>query len=327
MPLSWQQGKGRGMMGMMNARKGMMGWNMMRKMSGMMGNRAGKSGSYGRRLEGPTILDFLSSSDHLTTLSQVVKRSGLSDALSKLGPLTLFAPSNEAFEAVPDDTLQKLLVNDEFIPHLQDLLLHHIVANDGWTSDYLRDGQILHAVNEEPLFVFGSPLIINEAQVEDPDNGASNGIVHTLDGVLVPSWVGHSIADRVASDAELSTLLSAVLLAGLESDLEGGLWTLLAPTNEAFDHLPADSIEFLASDAGIDTLRRILLYHFIEGVYSSTEFRDGQQIATAEGGFVLVSIDHYLFFDDSTPVEVDILSNNGILHKINLVLDPDYNAR
>jgi uncharacterized surface protein with fasciclin (FAS1) repeats len=103
-------------------------------------------------------------------------RAGLADALSGPGPLTLFAPNDEAFGTVPDFLLELLLTNDEFIPHLQDLLLYDLLAGEVFAID-LFDGLVATTLNGEDVTITLPPIAVNGNKVIDSDNVASNGVV------------------------------------------------------------------------------------------------------------------------------------------------------
>jgi transforming growth factor-beta-induced protein len=178
------------------------------------------------------------------------------------------------------------------------------------------------AANGETLLVTLPPIRVNGNKVKSADNDVRNGVVHIIEGVLIPSWVSNSIADRVIGASDLSTLLSLVVLAKLDDALAGaGELTLLAPTNDAFAKLPADVVEFLVSSKGKKTLKNILLYHVVPGIFVSSELSNGITVDTLSGAFVTVSTNP-VKFNGSGVVEVDILANNGVVHKIDTVLDP-----
>jgi hypothetical protein len=98
---------------------------------------------------------------------------------------------------------------------------------------------------------------------------------------------------------------------------------LVAPTNAAFAKLSSDAADFLTSDAGKDTLVSVLLYHVFPGVIVSTELTDGSKIRTVQGEFVNVRVGP-IMFNNARAVEVDILANNGVIHKIDTVLIPSH---
>ena len=269
-----------------------------------------------------TIVDFVVNNRELTSLTAAVVQAGLVEALAGSGPLTLFAPNNGAFGALPSDLVDSLLTNDEFIPQLADLLLYHVLSGAFFARD-LSDDLTVTALNGEDLLITLPPIAVNGNKVVSADNGVSNGVVHVIDGVLIPSWVGNSLAARVAAENDLSTLLSLVILASLDGVLAGpGALTVVAPINSAFAKLPQDVVAFLTSPGGKSTLVRILTYHVFPGIFTSDRLADGLLIETVEGGSVTVTLDP-VKFNDAKAVEVDILANNGVVHKIDMVLDPD----
>lgn len=124
------------------------------------------------------------SPDH-TTLVAALKQAGLVDALSNAGPFTVFAPTNSAFNKVPAATLKDLM-KDENKEKLIDILQYHVYVG-GLSTELMADGQILNQVN-------GGNLKIQKVDGKVTVNGAniitsipaSNGIVHVVDGVLLP---------------------------------------------------------------------------------------------------------------------------------------------
>jgi len=135
---------------------------------------------------------------------------------------------------------------------------------------------------------------------------------------------GKTLTDIVIAEDDLSTLLSLVLLVGLEDALaSSAALTVVAPTNKAFAKLPVDVVAFLTSPEGADELTQILTYHVFANVFSSDKLKDGLKIPTLEGGKVVVSLKGGVFFNDAEAVEVDFFASNGVLHKIDAVLDPN----
>jgi transforming growth factor-beta-induced protein len=261
----------------------------------------------------------------LTTLTAAVVRAGLVDALNSEGPLTLFAPDNEAFADVPADIANQLFLDDDFIPQLVDLLLYHVLGGEFLAAE-LELTTSLFALNVEELFFASPPLTVNGNNVVSGNNIVSNGVVHIIDAVLIPSWVFNSLTDRINSatdifgDADLSTLSSLLVVAGI--DLSGpSALTVVGPTNAAFDLLGPAELARLITPAGLTDLTRILTYHVFFGILTSTILVDGF-VSTLEGGFVEV-FTNPLMFNTANAVEVDILANNGVLYKIDQVLNPD----
>lgn len=121
----------------------------------------------------------------LSTLVKAVTAADLVETLQGKGPYTVFAPTNEAFAEI-QDTVDTLLEPDNK-SDLTDVLTYHVVPGSYPAAD-LEDGQKLKTVQGEDLTVSveGGEVKVNDAVVVKPDVDASNGVVHVIDGVLVP---------------------------------------------------------------------------------------------------------------------------------------------
>jgi uncharacterized surface protein with fasciclin (FAS1) repeats len=256
----------------------------------------------------------------LSTLLAAVLRAGLADALTDPGPLTLFAPTNNAFTTVPADIATLLFEEDEFIPHLRDLLIYHVLAGEFFAADLAAS--MPAALNGEEVTISLDPLRVNGIAVSDGDNDVSNGVVHIIDtGVLTPSWVSNTLADRANSESDLSTLGALLVAANVDLSAPGS-FTLLAPTNDAFAALPQETVDFLTDPENVSDLVRVLAYHVLVGVFTSTELTPGPLPTFVAGAMVMVATDPVVTFNNAGVVKVDILARNGVLHKIDEVLEP-----
>jgi uncharacterized surface protein with fasciclin (FAS1) repeats len=121
----------------------------------------------------------------LSTLVKAVTAADLAKTLQGTGPYTVFAPTNEAFEALGDDLDQLLEPSSK--GELGEVLTYHVVEGDVKAAD-LEDGQKLETVQGEELTVSidGDEVKINDATVVQADVPAANGTVHVIDGVLTP---------------------------------------------------------------------------------------------------------------------------------------------
>ena len=130
------------------------------------------------------IVDLAVATPDLSTLVAALKAGGLVDTLSGSFQYTVFAPTNEAFDALPAGVLANLL-EPENKAQLVDLLLYHVAAGDVHAKD-LVDMEMLTTVEGKSLTVriSGSDIFINSAKVTAADNEASNGVVHIIDTVL-----------------------------------------------------------------------------------------------------------------------------------------------
>jgi transforming growth factor-beta-induced protein len=273
-----------------------------------------------------TLFKLVTMTPSLSTLQAALVRAGLDGVLdSDTVSLTVFAPNNDAFGMVHPDIASLLFNNDAFIPHLTNLLLYHVLGTQITTNQHaMFNGRFLDALNGESLAVTRPNLEINGNLLIARNIMASNGVANIIDGVLFPSWVSNSITDRVVADSDLSTLLALVGLAGLGDALRApGMLTLVAPTNSAFAKLLTSTVTFLTSAPGLKDLTDILLYHVFPDIFVSSELSDGLMIDTLEGGKVMVSNNATgIFFNYAMVVQADILTNNGVVHKIDSVLNP-----
>lgn len=128
----------------------------------------------------------VSSPDH-STLVSAVQAAGLAETLSGPGPYTVFAPTNAAFSALPAGTLDNLLqpANKQ---QLAGILTYHVVSGKLMSSQ-LSDGQKVKTVNGQELTVSikDGKVMINGANVTAADLEASNGVIHVIDAVVLPS--------------------------------------------------------------------------------------------------------------------------------------------
>lgn len=125
------------------------------------------------------------SPDH-TTLVAAVKAAGLLDVLASPGPYTVFAPTNAAFDKLPKGTVEELL-KPENNAKLRRILHHHVMTSV-YEVDELKDGEVLSMVDGTPVTVSkkAGDTFIGDAKILGSAR-ASNGLVHIVDAVLVPS--------------------------------------------------------------------------------------------------------------------------------------------
>jgi len=133
------------------------------------------------------IVETAVATPELSTLVTAVTQAELAATLQNDGPFTVFAPTNEAFAALPTETLETLLL-PENIEDLQSVLTYHVVPG-AITSDQLTDGMQVVTVNGETITigVTADGVSINgSANVAIADIETSNGVVHVIESVLLP---------------------------------------------------------------------------------------------------------------------------------------------
>merc|ERR1712166_876994 len=135
----------------------------------------------------PNIVELAQSVDDLSTLVAAVVAGDLVETLSSPGPFTVFAPTNEAFAALPEGTLPFLL-QPENKGTLVDILTYHVVSGKVLSTD-LAPSQDVSTVQGDTLLIKArdGAVTVNGRNVVAADNEAKNGVAHIIDGVLLPT--------------------------------------------------------------------------------------------------------------------------------------------
>jgi uncharacterized surface protein with fasciclin (FAS1) repeats len=265
-----------------------------------------------------TILDIALERQDLSTLVTAVVRAQLDEVLGRPGPFTLFAPSDTAFDLLPVGISEKLFTDDDFIPHLRDLLLHHLVLEEYKRLDFSNNLE-LTTLTTETVTINRVPLRVDGIRFSDADLDAVNGVAHVIPQILTPSWMINSLFDRVVADSQLSTLLRLAQIA--QFDLSSvGAFTLLAPTNAAFDRLGPIALAALTTNQ--PELKSLLDHHVLLGVWTVAELTPGGDYETVAGTTVNVQVTptSVTFGTNANLAEFGLLANNGLMFKITEVL-------
>ena len=132
-----------------------------------------------------TIVDIAVGDGRFETLVAALQAADLVDTLQGSGPFTVFAPTDDAFAKLPNGTVETLLGD---VPALTDILLYHVVSGNVKASDVVALDSATTVQGETvSITVDGSTVSINDAQILITDIEASNGTIHVIDTVLVPS--------------------------------------------------------------------------------------------------------------------------------------------
>lgn len=132
-----------------------------------------------------TLAELVESGDSFNTLEQAIQAAGLEETLNEPGPYTVFAPTDEAFAALPPEVLDQLLL-PENQETLRQVLTYHVVPGSV-TSPSITPGEV-DTVAGEPVSIEDNAgaITVDGASVVQPDIIASNGVVHAIDQVLLP---------------------------------------------------------------------------------------------------------------------------------------------
>ncbi|HKK73426.1 MAG TPA: fasciclin domain-containing protein [Saprospiraceae bacterium] len=269
------------------------------------------------------LVQLAGETESLSTLVTAIEAAGLGETLSGEGPFTVFAPTNEAFAALPDGTLEMLL-KPENKESLAAILKYHVVSGAVMSTD-LSDGQTAKTVQGEKVVIkTEGGVSVNGAAVTAADVSASNGVVHIIDEVILPpSMQPKNIVQLAMANEELSTLVAAVKAAGLVNTLSGkGPFTVFAPTNAAFEALPEGTLEALLKPENKDQLTAILTYHVVPAKVMSSDLSNGQTAATVQGENVTVNLTDGVKISGANVVAADVDASNGVVHVIDQVILP-----
>jgi len=286
----------------------------------------------------PNIVELAQSVHDLSTLVTAVVAGDLVDTLSGKGKFTVFAPTNDAFAALPAGTVESLL-KPENKDELVDILTYHVLSEEVLSTSVLDktyskktvEGKSVQIKSSRHGFSVG-PRDAAESDffaVAKADNVASNGIVHVINGVLLPPLP--NIVELAESVADLSTLVSAVVAGDLADTLSGtGPFTVFAPTNDAFGALPAGTLDTLMKPENKGQLVDILTFHVVPQKSFAKDLDLFQALTTVEGkplhvqkwgGVVKVGAS-LTSADLKTVTGADNEASNGVVHVIDGVLLP-----
>jgi len=139
-----------------------------------------------------TIVDVAVGAGTFTTLVAAVTAAGLVETLSGEGPFTVFAPTDEAFAALPDGLVEALLL-PENVGALAAILTYHVIGAEVPSAD-VAPGAVTTVQGEDiTISAEGDALKVNEATIVAVDVKADNGVIHVIDGVLVPPSIDPSV--------------------------------------------------------------------------------------------------------------------------------------
>jgi len=258
----------------------------------------------------------------------------------------VFAPTNDAFNALPAGVLDNLL-KPENKQELADILTYHVLPTQVKSTDLQLfqavttvEGKSVHVIKLGHHVRVGASL--NSLQnVVAADNLATSGVAHIIDGVLLPpatlskalsgeSSPTQNLVELCESTPSLSTLTAALVAADLTDVLSDASkkFTVFAPTNDAFNALPAGVLDNLLKPENKQELADILTYHVLPTQVKSTDLQLFQAVTTVEGKSVhVIKLGHHVRVGASlnslqNVVAADNLATSGVAHIIDGVLLP-----
>lgn len=279
-----------------------------------------------------TIAEIVSGDTSFSFLLAAAVKAGLDGALAGTSPLTVFAPTNNAFRAAGYATAASVSAEDAST--LSSILLYHILDGTVEASD-VPAGPNASVTTKGGLAVYAtsnsSGVFINGIQVTEADITASNGVIHVIGSVLIPP--SGNIVETAVATPDFSYLVAAVLRAStgttdVAAALSGpGPLTVFAPTNQAFINAGFTTIDDV-NNADPDELAAILTYHVIAARVFSSDLTNGLQPATLNGGTVTINLGTGATVTGagnataSNITATNIVATNGVIHVIDQVLLP-----
>jgi transforming growth factor-beta-induced protein len=265
-----------------------------------------------------SIAEIASNNEDFSILVEALIKTDLASTMSEPGTFTVFAPDNNAFNALFSE-MGVSGIQDIPAEALRPILLYHVLGETK-TSDMIMDGYYssLSPAQGRTVSMFigtGDGVTINgAATVTMADIEATNGVIHAIDAVILPP----TIVDIAIQNSDFETLVSAVVdadLAGTLSD-PAGSFTVFAPTDDAFAALGGN----VPSD-----LTPILLYHVLGSPVFSDEISSGTVSSLNQDDpdiAVEVSDMGVKLNGSANVIAVDIVGTNGVIHVIDQVLVP-----
>jgi uncharacterized surface protein with fasciclin (FAS1) repeats len=265
------------------------------------------------------VIEFLEGEGNFTLLLTALREAELVNTLGGLEG-TLFAPTDEAFNELPDRVLSELLGDPE---QLAFVLKYHVVEgqvfssqlSDGLTVASLAGPELVFAIDEDMSF------FVNESEIVAVDAVAGPAVIHTINQVLVPEIQNKpTILELANSTEDLTLLATAVRIAELSELLESeGPYTVFAPVNTAFTRLGPDLPRLLLNP---EELAQILAFHVVEGAITSDQLAAGF-VETLGGDLIEIK----QFENGSFTVggaellATDVEASNGVVHTVDSVLE------
>jgi uncharacterized surface protein with fasciclin (FAS1) repeats len=293
------------------------------------------------------IVDIAAQNNNFDTLHSAIVAAGLADTLASANAqYTVFAPTDAAFgnfgEANPD-LLAAALADPKGA--LTTVLTYHVVAGNYSSAELLEMGTVTTLQGEDlTITTRNDNVFVNDARVVMADVPAKNGVIHAINGVLLPAAVtagadttattdgATSEAADTSSDTELKTIAEIAVEAGNFTSLVGALqatglvdtftrpgnYTVFAPTDDAFAALGDINLSE-------DELTAILLYHVVNDSLTRDQLATDDLVPTLSGGRPL-----FINSDDGQIIDIsgakllvtNIQASNGIIHVIDRVMIP-----
>ncbi|XP_046460132.1 protein sll1483-like [Daphnia pulex] len=270
-------------------------------------------------------------SANFTRLVEEMVKFDLADSVSKAGPKTIFAPSNQAFREMM--MANRPMTNST--EAMMKLLRRSFVVSRRIMPSDITNEMVVDTISGEKLRfnIYNMVMTVNGAiMMKEPIVVKDDVIVYRLNSVILSSFTSgqNMMAVLEMNKDRFSTLIRCIQDTGLTDTLtKDGPFTLFAPTNEAFRSLPSEALARLM--AAPAELKRVLSGHVTKGTYflgalDSKDSGTDMVLPTLDGGSNKIMINGRSIKVDGTPVVTsadNIMAENGVIHAISRVLMPN----
>ncbi|MVM30850.1 fasciclin domain-containing protein [Spirosoma sp. HMF4905] len=283
-----------------------------------------------------TITDRILEDSQFGLFRVAMSYADASDAL-KAGNLTLFAPTDAAFQAagLSTEAAIKAMPKDQ----IRSLVLYHVLYGRVAASAIPTGLNSVATASKAIAFVnktTDGSIYVNMAKLTQTDIAVANGYIHAIDRVLIPAT--GSLLATIQANPNLTFLSAAIkriatsnptLLATLDNASPTNTVTVFAPTDAAFKADQVYNTLAAIESANVQTLANTLLYHVLSGVLFSNQFQSGSFTTLLSGNKVTVIVTGSQLSvkgnKNSTAAfvkQADIPATNGVIHTIDQVLQP-----
>lgn len=267
-------------------------------------------------------LEMLARELHLTKYLQLCHDAGLLDKLQSGTETTLFVPSDAAFNDLPKDRKQELQNEPTTFEAIFDYLTSiGKIRTDNFVGDH---GIIMNSGNILKISVYRDGILMDNAEIISPNNECGNGVIHIIDTVLSPPV--NNLLEIIKDAEDLSIFKKGLEYAKLASLLSSSNQTLtvFAPIDQAFSKMPTGKFDKIFDSP--DTVKMLMLRHIVEQfivdrVISSNSMLRLKTLQTESLTFQRGKSDEYKVDKVSEVFKPAIIASNGVLYKINQVLE------
>ena len=279
------------------------------------------------------IYQQLTANEDYSTMASLIETADLVDMISTTAPITVFAPSNQAWLDMGDQFTESLSDPDN-LTFLRALLMNHVVPGN-WYESRLQSNEsfMLQTTLDTTAFFYNESTtsFVTNSEIIASDMLASNGVIHTVNPVIILAAVADLLlnAQVVSNFISFSNFTSALMQANFFDalfldDLNAPrTTTVFAPDDAAFAKIPTNITAKLLEPDWSFHLRELLRYHLTDGTVKSNELSQLSTVSTLTNFSLTVTADrNMLMVNNATVTFPDIVAYNGVIHGINEVLFP-----